>query len=271
MDTQRVNVAAAGRRFDIEYRWVGAPESPGPVIVFLHEGLGSTSAWRDFPANLCEAVGRRGLVYSRPGYGGSTPRARDEHWDVDYMHVQAIGVLPALLGALGVQAPYLLLGHSDGGSIALIHAAHYPERTAALVVLAPHIFVEQFGLASIRQAREAYLGATDLRARLARHHADVDSAFWGWNDIWLAPAFVHWNIEALLPRIRGPVLALQGLEDPYGTLAQIEGIAQVVPGTRLLTIAECGHSAHRDHPEHVIEATRDFIDSITTGNQETTT
>ena len=271
MNAQTVNVAAAGRRFDIEFAWVGPADAPGPVIVFLHEGLGSVSAWKDFPAQLCEALGRRGLVYSRPGYGRSTPRASDEHWGVDYMHVQALELLPAVLDALEVRAPYVLFGHSDGGSIALIHAAHFSERMAGAVVLAPHIFVEEFGLTSIREARVAYLGGTDLRPRLAKHHADVDSAFWGWNDIWLAPAFVHWNIEALLPRIQCPVLAMQGLDDPYGTLAQIEGIARVVPGTRLLTMAACGHSAHRDQPERVVDATREFIDTITSQPQETTT
>ncbi len=271
MSAQTVNVAAAGRRFEIEFAWVGPADAPGPVIVFLHEGLGSVSAWKDFPALMCESLGRRGLVYSRPGYGRSTPRASDEHWGVDYMHAQALELLPAVLDALDVRTPYVLFGHSDGGSITLIHAAHFSARMAGAVVLAPHIFVEAFGLASIRDAREAYLGGTDLRPRLAKHHADVDSAFWGWNDIWLAPAFVHWNIEALLPRIQCPVLAMQGLDDPYGTLAQIEGIARVVPGTRLLTMAACGHSAHRDQPERVVDATREFIDHITSQPQETTT
>jgi pimeloyl-ACP methyl ester carboxylesterase len=253
-----VSVAFEGRRVEIEHAWVGPSDAAGPVIVFLHEGLGSLSMWKDFPDRLCAAAGLRGLVYSRPGYGRSTPRPHDERWDTDFMHVQARSLLPALLDALGVQAPVVLFGHSDGGSIALIHAALFPDRVAAAVVLAPHIFVEEFGLESIRQAREAYLHA-DLRSRLARHHADVDSAFWGWNDIWLAPAFEAWEIETLLSRIACPILAVQGFDDQYGTMAQIDGIAARVPGTRLLKLERCGHSPHRDQPDAVIAATIDFL------------
>jgi len=255
---QTVGLRFAGRDVDIEYAWVGPASSALPPLVFLHEGLGSLAMWKDFPARLCEAAGVRGLVYSRPGYGRSTPRPHDERWGVDFMHTQADQVLPALLHALRIEPPVLLLGHSDGGSIALIHAAHFPERVAGAVLLAPHILVEDFGLRSIAQAREAYLHQ-GLRARLARHHADVDSAFWGWNDIWLAPAFKAWNIEALLPRIRCPLLAIQGLDDPYGTMAQIDGIAERVPGTQLLKLPHCGHSPHRDQPARVIEATHAFV------------
>jgi pimeloyl-ACP methyl ester carboxylesterase len=217
--------------------------------------------WKDFPQRLCEAGGWRGLVYSRPGYGRSTPRAPDERWGMDFMHVQAQEVLPALLDALGIAQPVVLFGHSDGGSIALIHAARFPERVAAAIVMAPHILVEEFGLVSIRKARDLYR-ETDLRQRLARYHAEPDSAFWGWNDIWLAPEFVHWTIEALLPDIGCPVLAIQGLDDEYGTMAQIDGIATAVPSTRLLKLPACGHSPHRDQPARVIEASRDFIDEV---------
>ena len=254
----RVTLAVEGRPVEIEHAWVGPAASLQPVLVFLHEGLGSLAMWKDFPARLCDALGCRGLVYSRPGYGRSSPRPAGERWQLDFMHRQAEALLPALLQALGVQPPYALFGHSDGGSIALIHAARFPARVAAAVVLAPHILVEAFGLASIRQAREAYLN-TDMRARLARYHDDVDSAFWGWNDVWLDPAFEAWRIDELLPRIRCPILAVQGLEDPYGTMAQIDGIAAHVPGTRLLKLAQCGHSPHRDRPEAVIAATQEFL------------
>jgi pimeloyl-ACP methyl ester carboxylesterase len=257
-ETALATIAVDGRPIDIEYAWVGPAHVEGPTIVFLHEGLGSVSMWRDFPARLCTAVGRRGLVYSRPGYGRSTPRAPDERWGLDFMHRQAEQVLPPLLDALGVRAPYVLLGHSDGGSIALIHAATFPARVAAAIVMAPHILVEAFGLASIRAARDAY-ETTDLRARLARHHADVDSAFRGWNDIWLDPSFPHWTIEDLLPRIACPVLAIQGLDDEYGTLAQIDGIASRVAGTRLRKLEACGHSPHRDRPDAVIDAVATFL------------
>jgi pimeloyl-ACP methyl ester carboxylesterase len=257
-DTAIATIEVDGRAADLEYAWVGPARAAGPTIVFLHEGLGSVSMWRAFPARLCDATGHRGLVYSRPGYGRSTPRPRDERWGLDFMHRQAEQVLPALLEALGVRAPYVLLGHSDGGSIALIHAAAFPQRVAAAIVMAPHILVEEFGLASIRAARDAY-ERTDLRARLARHHADVDSAFRGWNDIWLDPSFPHWTIEDLLPRIACPVLAIQGQDDEYGTLAQIDGIARRVAGARRLVLEACGHSPHRDRPDAVVEAVGEFL------------
>ena len=170
-----VDIQAGGREFRIEFDWVGDADPDAPVIVFLHEGLGSRSMWKDFPQRLCEAAGIRGLVYSRPGYGQSTPRAPDEHWGPDFMHIQARQVLPALLNALGVTRPAHLFGHSDGGSIALIHAASFPGRVASATVMAPHLMVEEFGLVSIREARVAY-ETTDLRSKLGRHHADVDSA-----------------------------------------------------------------------------------------------
>lgn len=251
----------AGRPVRIEHAWVGPEDAAAaarPPLVFLHEGLGSVSMWRDFPARLCAALGRRGLVYSRPGYGRSTPRAADERWGLDFMHRQAEQVLPALLDAVGLRGDYALFGHSDGGSIALIHAARRPARVAAAVVLAPHILVEDFGLASIRDARQQYQGG-DLRQRLARFHDDVDSAFYGWNDIWLAPEFPRWDIRAELPSIRCPVLAIQGLDDRYGTLAQIDGIADALPGTRLLKLPDCGHSPHRDQAAAVIAACADFL------------
>jgi len=253
-----VDIDWAGRPVRIEHRWIGRERHGRPLIVFLHEGLGSLSMWRDFPDALCAAVNARGLVYSRPGYGRSTPRGPDERWGVDFMHAQAHALLPALLHALLVDDKPWLLGHSDGGSIALLHAARFPERVAGLVVLAPHLFVEEFGLVSIRRAREAYL-STDLKRKLARHHADPDSAFWGWNDIWLAPAFKAWNIEAELASITCPLLAIQGEDDEYGTLEQVRGIARKLAQTRLLVLPRCGHSPHRDQPQAVIDAVREQI------------
>lgn len=244
-----------GRAVRIEHRFITPPGAEtAPLVVFLHEGLGSVAMWKDFPDRLCQAIGVRGLVYSRPGYGRSTPRPADEPLEVDFMHRQAHEVLPAFLAALGIDTPVWLFGHSDGGSIALLFAARHPQAVAGLVLLAPHLFVEDVTVHNIELARQAYDHA-DLRARLARYHDDVDSAFRGWNDIWLAPAFRAWNIEDGLEGIRCPVLAIQGLDDEYGTLAQIEGIAARVPGTQLLPIPGCGHSPHRDQPEQVIEAT----------------
>jgi pimeloyl-ACP methyl ester carboxylesterase len=259
---QFIDISWAGRPVRIEHQWIGVEDADAPLIVFLHEGLGSVAMWRDFPARLCAATGCRGLVYSRPGYGRSTPRAAGEAWLSDFMHRQAHELLPALLAALGVDTPparpYWLFGHSDGGSIALLHAARWPERVAGTVVLAPHILVEEVSVASIAQARTAY-ETTDLRHRLARYHDDPDSAFWGWNGIWLHPDFRAWSIADELAQIRGPLLAIQGLDDEYGTLAQIRGIAARCPQTRLLELPACGHSPHRDQPQAVIEAVQALI------------
>jgi pimeloyl-ACP methyl ester carboxylesterase len=258
----------AGRAVRIEYQWLAPERSGAPLLVFLHEGLGSLAMWKDFPQRLCDAAACRGLVYSRPGYGQSTPRASDEAWGLDFMHRQACEVLPALLDALAIDTtaqPPWLLGHSDGGSIALLHAARFPQRVAGAIVLAPHIMVEDVSVASIEQARTAYL-QTDLRQRLARYHADVDSAFWGWNNIWLKPAFRAWNIEAEIATIACPLLAVQGLDDEYGTVQQVRGIERRVPQTQVLELADCGHSPQRDQPEHVISAVANFIDQNQIGD-----
>ena len=247
----------AGAPLRIEYEWVGPQVPAAAVMVFLHEGLGSVAMWRDFPAHLCEALGLRGLVYSRPGYGRSTPRAAGEKWGPDFMHRQAREVLPALLRELGVERPWLF-GHSDGGSIALLHAAAFPDALRGAIVLAPHILVEEVSVTSIAKARETYLH-TDLRQKLGRYHDDPDSAFWGWNDVWLSAAFRGWSIEDEIAAIRCPLLAVQGLDDEYGTLEQIRGIARRVPQTRLLELPQCGHSPHKDQPEKLIGAVKAFV------------
>ena len=256
-----IDIEWAGRRVRIEHQWIARDKTAAPLIVFLHEGLGSVAMWKDFPQRLCDAADCRGLVYSRPGYGRSTPRAAEEAWGLDFMDRQAQEVLPALLDGLGIDAasdrPWLL-GHSDGGSIALLYAANDPERIAGVVALAPHILVEDISVTSIDEARTAYLN-TGLRQRLARYHDDPDSAFWGWNDIWLKPAFKHWSIEAEIGAIRCPLLAVQGLDDEYGTLEQIRGIARRVPQTELLELPACGHSPHRDQPEKLIAVITGFI------------
>ena len=249
------------RVVQIEHAWIAPERREAPLVVFLHEGLGSVSMWRDYPTRLCEAAGMRGLVYSRPGYGRSTPRAAGTAWTPRFMHEQAHELLPAFLQAVGVDAerdPPWLFGHSDGGSIALLYAAAFPAQTAGVIALAPHILVEEVSVASIARAREAYLH-TDLRARLARHHDDPDSAFWGWNDIWLHPDFRAWSIESKLASITCPVLAVQGLDDEYGTLEQIRGIARRLPQTELLELPDCGHSPHRDQPEVLTRAAVEFL------------
>jgi pimeloyl-ACP methyl ester carboxylesterase len=254
-------VESGGATVRLEYHWVGADAPSAPLLVFLHEGLGSASMWKNFPAQLCDEGGYRGLVYSRAGYGRSTPRAPHERWTPDYMHQQARAVLPAFLRAVGVdlsRRPPWLFGHSDGASIALIHAAEYPDAIAGLILLAPHIFVEDLSIHSIEQARYAY-ASTDLRRKLSRHHHDVDSAFWGWNDIWLDPAFRNWNIEPLLPAVRVPVLAIQGHNDEYGTMAQVDELAARIAQAEVIKLDNCAHSPHRDQPQAVARATIDFI------------
>jgi pimeloyl-ACP methyl ester carboxylesterase len=258
MSSEFVTIDWAGRAVRIEHRWIGAARPDAPLVVFLHEGLGSLAMWKGFPQQFCDAAGVRGLVYSRPGYGRSTPRAADEAWDLDYMHRQAHEVLPSLLDALGIRAPVWLFGHSDGGSISLLFAARFGERVAGAVVLAPHIVVEDLSVESIALARDAFR-ETDMRERMAKYHDDPDSTFWGWNDIWLHPPFKEWSIEREIESIRCPLLAVQGLDDEYGTLEQIRGIRRRVPQTELLELPDCRHSVHKDQTERLIAAATEFI------------
>ncbi len=240
----------------IEYAWVRSPGARAPAIVLLHEGLGSLAMWRDFPERLQTAVGHDVLVYSREGYGRSsvpqsarTPR---------YMHEEALQVLPELLDALDIERP-ILLGHSDGASIALIHAGGSARGVSALILLAPHVLVEEISLRSIAAANSAYEHG-ELRARLARYHEHVDAAFRGWNDAWLAPEFRSWNIEEFLPRITCPVLAIQGEEDEYGTMEQLARIERAISQAEFLKLKSCGHAPHRDCTAAVLEAIGRFLD-----------
>jgi pimeloyl-ACP methyl ester carboxylesterase len=244
----------------IEYRFALPAEPIGTDIVMLHEGLGSMSMWRDFPERLAAATLCRTLVFSRHGYGRSTPLDRPR--TLDYMHEEARIWLPAILERLGIRRP-LLFGHSDGASIALIHAARPQSDLCGVVALAPHVKVEDITVRNIAQSKAAYSN-TNLRERLGRHHADVDSTFWGWNRIWLDPEFRSWNLEALLPSIRCPILAIQGEDDEYGTMEQIESIGRGAAAATLLALRACRHSPHRDQPEAVIEATLRFVEAART-------
>jgi pimeloyl-ACP methyl ester carboxylesterase len=246
-------LSVSGRR--MEYAWHGRARSDAPPMVMVHQGLGSLALWKDFPQQLADATGHRVLAYSRLGYGKSDPLPGPR--GVDFMHIEALEILPQLLNSLGVHNP-ILFGHSEGASIALIHAARAHRPVAAVVALAPHVFVQQYGLDSIAAARGAYLDG-ELRAKLARHHDDVESAFWGWNDIWLHPDFVTWNIEALLPEIACPVLAIQGVDDEYVTREQLDRLERGVRAVRRLELAACGHSPHRDQPEAVLAAVTSFL------------
>ena len=243
---------AGGHR--LEYAWFGDAADRRPAVVMLHEGLGCIAMWRDFPQRVAAATGRRVLAYSRYGYGQSDVLGAPRQ--PDFMHVEALHTLPDLLDQLDVEAP-VLLGHSDGGSIALIHAAS-ARPLSAVVVMAPHVKVEELSVRSIAAAGQAYQ-TTDLPQRLGRYHQDADATFHGWNDIWLLPAFRDWNIEALLPQIRCPVLAIQGEEDEYGTMEQVDSIARHAADVRLLKLPRCGHSPHRDQPEAVLQALGTFL------------
>ncbi|MEJ7930800.1 alpha/beta hydrolase [Ramlibacter sp. AN1015] len=246
-----------GVRLEIRRENASAQGDRAP-LVFLHEGLGSVAMWRDWPARVCRETGRAGVVYSRRGYGASdaVPQVRGAgRLTPDYMHREAWEVLPRLLAALGIERP-VLVGHSDGGSIALLHASRHP--VAACIVMAPHVIVEDVSVRSIEQARDAFEGA-GLRERLARFHADVDGAFWQWNDVWLSEAFRGFDIRPDCRRIAAPVLAIQGVQDPYGTLRQIEEIAPTAGPMKTLVVPDCGHSPHRDQPDAVTRAIADFL------------
>jgi len=228
------------------------------TIIFLHEGLGSVAMWRDWPAQVCAATGRAGIVYSRRGYGESEtiPDVRGAgRLGPDYMHREAVDVLPALLEALDIESP-VLLGHSDGGTIALLHASHLP--VTACVLMAPHVIVEDQSVQAITQARQAYESG-DLRERLQRFHADVDCAFWQWNDIWLSPDFRRFDIRAECRHIQAPILAIQGQDDPYGSLQQLHDIEPTRGPFSRLVLPQCGHSPHRDQPDQVNQRIVDFL------------
>ena len=231
----------------------------GPTLVFLHEGLGSVALWRDFPQRAADATRRPALIYSRAGYGRSTMPAAAR--TPSYMHDEALVTLPALLDALDI-ADAILIGHSDGASIALIHAGARIRPVRALVAMAPHVFVEELSIASIAQVTRDY-ESTGLRDRLGRYHADADSAFRGWSDIWLSPAFRDWNIEAILPGIDCPLLLIQGRDDEYGTLAQLDAIEHQVRGpVQRVVLPDCGHSPHRDQPQATLAAIAGFVSAV---------
>lgn len=240
----------------ISYEWIEAEPRDGPPLVFLHEGLGSIRQWRDFPARVAAATGCRALVYDRYGYGQSDV-LQEPRRAVRFMHDEALRALPELLINLNVRNP-ILIGHSDGASIALIHAgAGYPVR--GVVAMAPHVFIEPVCLSSIRKATGTF-ESTDLPARLGRYHRDVRKTFYGWADVWLDPQFEGWDIrDDFLPRIACPVLAIQGHDDEYGTMAQLDEIAQRVKGPcELLKLPDCGHAPFRDQPEAVLRKLAEF-------------
>ena len=242
----------------VEYRDLPAAVAGRPVLVLLHEGLGSASMWGRFPERLAAATGCRVIVGSRAGYGHSEPYP--EPRTARYQHREGEEALPAFLAALGVVRP-VVIGHSDGGTMALLYAAAHPDAPLGIALMAPHEFIEEETLAGIRAAGEAWR-TTEWPTRLARHHADAARVFREWHDVWLSPEYRHWNIEDRLPLITCPVLAIQGVDDEYASLRQIEVIADRVPGTRLLALPSCGHAPHRDQEAAVLAALAEFINSL---------
>ena len=273
---------------ELEYVWHGPGPAEAPTLVFLHEGLGCVAMWRDFPERLAEQTGCGALVYSRAGYGNSDPIKLPR--PMRFMHDEALVTLPQVLDAFPIREASLV-GHSDGGSIALIYAGGTGDlRIRGLILEAPHVFVEQVGLESIRTIAEAYrtamvrgserdtgrmpahrpqdagapAGAPFLKQRLERYHGkNVDVTFWGWNDVWLNPEFESWNIEEYLPRIRVPVLLIQGADDQYGTLEQVRKVEAGCQGpVRTILLADCGHSPHLDQPERALAAMKEFVGKL---------
>jgi pimeloyl-ACP methyl ester carboxylesterase len=241
----------------LEYRWIGPRPGDAPTIVFLHEGLGSVGMWRDFPDRLASATGCGALVYSRIGYGASDPVCGPR--PIRFMHEEAMEVLPAVIEHFKLEE-VILLGHSDGASIAIIYAGARSASVRALVLEAPHVFVEPVCIESItRIARDDE--TTRLRERLARYHGDnTDMMFRTWTEVWLTPEFRRWNIEEYLRAIDSPVLVVQGEDDEYGTLRQVEAVVTQVRGpAKSLVLPDCGHSPHSEHPDEVLEAASRFI------------
>ncbi|MDH3738570.1 MAG: alpha/beta hydrolase [Alphaproteobacteria bacterium] len=260
MDTTHYSmehIEVAGHR--LEYYWTRPLVDGDTALIFLHEGLGSAQLWRDFPSRVADATGHPALVYSRYGYGGSD--VLGEPRGVDYMHQEALEALPALREKLGLDRP-ILIGHSDGASIALIHAGAGRWPVRGLALMAAHVFVEDQSTTGIEAAKAAYQ-TTDLPQKLARHHVDVDKTFFGWNDIWLDPAFRDWNIENVLPAIQCLTLVVQGEDDEYGTMDQVTAIRdQVADPVETLVLANCGHSPHRDQPAQTLDAITGFIKNL---------
>lgn len=257
--TNLITIQRNQQNIEIEYQWLNENANNNKTIVFLHEGLGSISMWRDWPEQLCKEINCKGLVYSRYGYGQSTPRFPDDKRDTDYLHYEAIEDMPQIFKKLGIDEEKLILfGHSDGGSIALLYAALSPDKVDAIAVAAPHIYVEDITLDGIRKASKEF-ETTDLAKRLARHHKEPNSVFFSWNTTWQQPHFAKWNIELEVGTIKCPILAIQGDSDEYGTLDQIYDIEKLNPNATAVTIPECGHWPHKEKPQLLIKTVADFL------------
>ena len=246
----------------LETKWVGEQNKINDrIILFLHEGLGCVSMWRDFPETVSSRTGLRSFIYSRQGYGKSEPVKLPRN--VNFMHCEALETLPEILDVANINRA-IIIGHSDGASIALINAGGARDpRIEAIVCLAAHVFNEDFTIKRIEEAKRIFENG-DLREKLAKHHGpNVDCAFWGWNDIWLNSNFKKWNIEKFLPNIKIPTLVIQGADDEYGTISQVDAIrAGIGSNATVEIIPNCGHSPHLEKRDLTLEIITKFINSL---------
>jgi len=242
----------------LETRWVEAEPGSASTIVLLHDALGSAAVWKDFPERLAEETGTNVLVYSRYGHGDS--ELLSDERTIDYIHNEGEVVLPELLEKFHITNP-LLLGHSDGASIAITYAGQHHDRVSGLILMAPHVFVEDVTVRGVMEAGVAYRGA-DLKQKLSRYHRDPDGIFYAWHNMWIDPQFKDWNIESYLSAICCPVLLIQGEHDGYGTVAQLEAIRSHRPESEMFLLEGCGHSPYREKPEVTLHRIAQFVSKL---------
>lgn len=260
-------IAFEQQQIEIHLQWIAHERRDAPLVVFLHEGLGSLEMWEAWPHRFCEAIGARGLIFSRYGYGKSTARPEGEPWPLDYLEREAREALPALFASLGIDPRIdkpILFGHSDGGTIALLYAAAFPDAVAAVIAVAPHVMVEEVGVHRIEYLRQGYDDSAFQR-KLKLFHSAADAVFRGWSDVWLSPTFRDWNISQVLPKIQCPVFALQGAQDQYGTLDQVRIVHSLVQRARLKILDECRHVPHQDQPQILISEIASFLGALGIG------
>ena len=262
---QQIDIAVDALAVTLEYEWIGSSMTgaQAPLIVFLHEGLGAAGQWGDWPHRLCTSLGWRGLLFSRYGYGASQARpAAEDGWPLDYMEREARENLPALLHALGIDAArdqLVLVGQSDGATIALLYAAAFPHSPRAVVVLAPHVFTESVARDRIGRLRTAHGAPARLADHLAALHEDPGGVFQGWSGRWVSPAFADWNVGSVIESIACPLLVIQGRQDQFGTMEQLDEIKRRVPHAELLVVENCRHVPHEEHADAVLHAVTDFL------------
>lgn len=259
--TEHINI---GNNIKLGVKKINKNQPHKPLLLFLHEGLGSIEQWKDFPENLCDAVNLDGIVFDRYGYGTSSPLK--EKRPTNYLNIEGEKNLPLLINQLNLNQSVILIGHSDGGSIALVYASTQPKNLIGCITIAAHVFVEQISVDGIKAFTKMYEENVKLQNALKKYHGEkINSIFYGWSDTWQTAEFKKWNIEALLKKINCPVLALQGKDDEYGTEKQVKSICENVNGhCKYVMIENAAHSPHQDKPEEVLEEIKQFISNIVT-------